>query len=70
MADKPPMEVQIKDQEKTMLTIVRAMKDLKASVKALEEKGNKSQNEDIPEIVKSQKILEEIITLTLMPSRK
>ena len=54
MAGKPPMEVQIKDLEKTMVTIVRDMKDIKASVKALEEKGNKSHNKDIQEIVKSQ----------------
>ena len=38
-----------------MVTIVRALKELKASVKFLEEKANKSESDDIQEIVKSQK---------------
>ena len=62
MADNIPVEVQIKDLEKTMGTIVRALKELKASVKVLEEKENRSQSDEIQEIVKSQKTLEEIIT--------
>ena len=62
IADNIPVEVQIKDLEKTMGTIVRALKELKASVKVLEEKENRSQSDEIQEIVKSQKTLEEIIT--------
>ena len=37
-----------------MATIVKAIKGLGASVKSLEEKSIKSQNEGIQEIVKSQ----------------
>ena len=55
------MEARIKDLENTMATIVKALKGLGASVKALEEKANKSQNEDIQEILKSQDKLEGII---------
>jgi hypothetical protein len=43
------------------MTVVRAMKDIKSSIKGIEEKGIKIQNEDIQEIIKIQKILEEII---------
>ena len=40
------------------MTIVKAFKDLKASVKALEEKSNKSQDEDIHGLMKRQNTLE------------
>ena len=55
------MEARIKDPEKIMATIVKALEGLGTSVKALEEKTNKSQNEDIQEIIKSQEKLERII---------
>ena len=55
------MEARIKDLENTTATIVKALKGLGASVKSLEEKVNKSQSEDIQEIVKSKEKLEEII---------
>ena len=59
MMDK--MELQIKGLEKNMGTIVKALKDIKASLTALEEKVNKSQNEEIQHLVESQKRLEEVI---------
>ena len=49
MMDK--MELQIKGLEKNMGTIVKALKDIKAGLTALEEKVNKSQNEEIQHIV-------------------
>ena len=61
MMDKIPLELQIKGLEKNMGTIVKALKDLKASFTALEEKVNKSQNEEIQHLVESQKMLEKVI---------
>ena len=59
MMDK--MELQIKGLEKNMGTIVKALKDIKAGLTALEEKVNKSQNEEIQHLVESQTRLEEVI---------
>ena len=61
MMDKIPLELQIKGLEKNMGTIVKALKDLKASFTALEEKVHKSQNEEIQHLVESQNILEQVI---------
>ena len=55
------MEARIKDLENTMGTIVKVLKGLGASVKSLEEKSIKSQNEDIQDIVKSQETRQGII---------
>ena len=73
MADKNSLESQVKNLEKGMGTIVKAFKDLKATVKALEEKVQKdvkaleekvegAQNHEVREIIKSQKMLEELIS--------
>ena len=61
MADKIPLEMQVKELEKSLVTIVKAFKDLKSSVKALEEKSNKSHEEDIKELMNRQETLDEII---------
>ena len=61
MGDKVPLEMQVKELEKSLVTIVKAFKDLKASVKALEEKSTKSHDEDIQELMNRQKTLEEVI---------
>ena len=61
MGVKIPLELQVKELGKSMVTIVKALKDLKASVKALEDKTPKSHDEDIKELVDSQKILQQII---------
>ena len=61
MGNKIPLELQVKELGKSMVTIVKALKDLKASVKALEDKTPKSHDEDIKELVDSQKILQQII---------
>ena len=53
--------MQVKDLEKTLVTIVKAFKDLKASVKALEEKSTKSHDEEIQELFNRQKTLEAVI---------
>jgi hypothetical protein len=45
MASKMSIEIQVKDLEKTMVSILRAIKELKVSLKVLEEKTNQeSQN--------------------------
>ena len=61
MGDKVPLEMQVKELEKSLVTIVKAFKDLKASFKALEEKSTKSHDEDIQELMNRQKNLEEVI---------
>ena len=53
--------MQIKGLEKSMVTIVKAVKEIKASMNKLEEKVNKSQNEEIQEIIKAQKNLDKVI---------
>ena len=53
MMFKIPMELKIKGLEKNMGTIVKALKDLKASFTALEEKVNKSQNEILQHLVET-----------------
>ena len=53
--------MQVKELEKSLVTIVKAFKDLKSSVNALEEKSNKSHEEDIKELMNRQETLDEII---------
>ena len=62
MADKNSIEFQVKNLEKGMGTIVKAFKDLKASVKALEDKIDNAQNEEVREILRNQKVLQDIIS--------
>ena len=62
MADKTSLESQVKNLEKGMGTIVKAFKDLKTSVKALEDKIENAQNEEVREILRNQKVLQDIIS--------
>jgi hypothetical protein len=43
------------------LTIVKAFKELKDSVKALEDKVDKTQNQEVKEIMENQKMLEDLL---------
>ena len=55
------LELQMKGLEKSMVTIVKAVKEIKGTVGKLEEKVNQNQSDEIQEIMKAQKSLEEII---------
>ena len=62
MEDKiTSLELQMKGLKKSMVTLVKAVKETKATLGKLEEKVNKSQSDEIQEIMKAQKNLEEII---------
>ena len=60
MADKSSMELRIKGLEKSMGTMVKAFKELKAGMDALEKKVNKNQEEEIQELIKTQKVLNDM----------
>ena len=62
MADKSSLEMQVKSLENAMGAIVKAFKDLKSHVKALEEKVEKDKDQEIRDIMNSQKMLEELIS--------
>ena len=61
MGDKNSLILQVKSLEKNMVTVVKAIKDLKATVNALEAKSSKSENKEIQEIRENQKILDKAI---------
>ena len=61
MVDKRPFDSQVKILEKNMCTLVKAFKELKSTVKILEEKINKPENNEIQDIRESQKILDKAI---------
>ena len=51
MGDKVPLEMQVKELEKSLVTIVKAFKDLKASVKAKKELMNRQRT--LEEVIKA-----------------
>ena len=55
------LELQVKALEKGMGVMVKAFKEIKASMNKLEEKVDKTQNTEIQEIIKTQKNVEELI---------
>ena len=57
MAGEKSLEIQVRTLERGMGTIVKAFQELKDSVKALEEKVDKTQTEEEKEIMKNQKML-------------
>ena len=61
MGNKIPLELQVEELKKSMGTIVKALKDIQARVKVLEEKTTESPGDDIKELVNSQKVLKQII---------
>ena len=61
MADKIPLELKINSLEKSMAMIVKAVQEMKAGMDKLEKRVNDKQNDEIQEILKAQKSLEEVI---------
>ena len=61
MADKIPLELKINSLEKSMAMIVKAVKEIKAGMDKLEKRVNDKQNDEIQELLKAQKSLEEVI---------
>ena len=57
MASEKSLELQVQTLEKGMGTLVRAFKELKASVRALEDKMENKYNEEIKEIKENQEML-------------
>ena len=57
MADKVSMELKIKGFEKSMGTMLKVFKELKARMDALEKQVNKNHEEEIQELIKTQKML-------------
>ena len=55
------LELQVKALEKGMGVMVKAFKEIKASMNKLEEKVDKTLNAEIQEIIKTQKNVEEMI---------
>eukprot|EP00091_Calanus_sinicus_P000545 TRINITY_DN10477_c0_g1_i1.p1 TRINITY_DN10477_c0_g1~~TRINITY_DN10477_c0_g1_i1.p1 ORF type:complete len:130 (+),score=38.96 TRINITY_DN10477_c0_g1_i1:110-499(+) len=55
------LELQVKALEKGMGAMVKAFKEIKASMNRLEEKVDKTKNAEIQEILKTQKNVEEMI---------
>ena len=53
-----------------MGTIVKAFKELKDSVKALEDKVDKTQNQEVKEIMENQKMLEDLLKANSEAIRK
>ena len=63
MGDKIQLELHVKSLEKSMVTILKAVKEIKSSVVKLEEKVDKTHNDEIQEIINAQKNLEDVIAL-------
>ena len=61
MPSENSLEFQLKSIEKGMGTLVKAFKDLKANVKALEDKVDNKINDEIKDIKKNQKLLEDLM---------
>ena len=61
MASENSLEGQLKTLERSMGTLVKAFKELKSNVKALEDKVDKSINGEVIEIKRNQKMLEDLI---------
>ena len=61
MADKIPLELKINSLEKSMAMIMKAVKEMKAGMDKLEKRVNNKQNDEIQELLKAQKSLEEVI---------
>ena len=53
-----------------MVTILKAVKEIKASVVKLEEKVDKTHNDEIQEIINAQKNLEDVIALNSEPIKR
>ena len=63
MGDKIQLELQVKSLEKSMVTILKAVKEIKSSVVKLEEKVDTTRNDEIQEIINAHTNLEDVIAL-------
>ena len=63
MAGENSLEVRIKGLEQSFGTIVKAFKDMRASMNMMEEKVKQIQNEKVEEIIETQKNLNEMIAV-------
>ena len=61
MAGEKSLDIQVKTLEKGMGTLVRAFKELKENVKALEDKVENKYHEEVKEIKENQKRLEDLL---------
>ena len=61
MAGKTSLERRIKTIEKHMGTLVKAFKEIKSNLKAVEEKSDDPVSSEIKEILKSQRVIDEVI---------
>ena len=61
MTEKVSLELQVRALEKNMGLIVKAFKEFKVSMDALEKKVDKHQEEEIQELIKTQKMLNDIV---------
>ena len=63
MAGKTSLELNIKGLEQSFGTIVKAFKDMRASMNMMEEKLKQIQNEKVEEIIETQKNLNEMMAV-------
>ena len=56
------LEDRVHTLEKSMGTVVKAIKEIKTEIKQLVDNGNKQQSEEIEEILEKQKVINEIIS--------
>ena len=61
MGDKTPLELQVLGLEKNMVTVVKAIKELRSTVKELENKLDQPESKEIQEINDIQKLVENAI---------
>ena len=61
MTGEKSLEIQVKTLEKGMGTLIRAFKELKENVKALEDKVENKYNEEVMEMKENQKKLEDLL---------
>ena len=61
MVGNKTLEERVHTLEKSMGTVVKALKEIKTEIKQLVDNGNKQQSEEIEEILVEQKVLNEII---------
>ena len=61
MVANKALEDRVNSLEKSMGTVVKALREIKTELKHLGENGNKQQNEEIQEIIEKQKVINAII---------
>ena len=61
MTDNKALDEKVNAMRKDLVTVVKALRDLSASVKKLEEKSENDENKELQEILKSQEMIDRII---------